>query len=142
MRIANVELTLAKEGHHVFLTGVTPAELLLLVAEHHANVGKDPVVSLVETNLGIGKEEEIEVEFDAKDDKGQPYKKKEKRKVTNIERSPLLEVARLRGKYAGNKVTALFPGASPNLPSTFDEARKIGPTIVLPTAKLTEFRLM
>lgn len=110
MKTANVHMTLTKEGHDVFLTDVTPAELMLLVAEHHHNVGKDPVISLEE----LGDED----------------------------RTPQDEVRRLRLKYAGNKIAALFPGATPSMPTTFEDAKKTGFTQVLPTSKLTEFKLL
>lgn len=42
--------------------------------------------------------------------------------VSEIERRPLDEVKRLRAVYGKAKVNALFPGAIPQLPSTFEEA--------------------
>jgi (2Fe-2S) ferredoxin len=112
MKTADVIINLEKHGHNVWLKGVTPAELQLLVAEHHANAGGKVVEegSLVETE--------------------------------DVERTPAEEVERLRGKYAGNKVVALYPGASPNMPESFDEAIKVGPTLKLPTSKLTQVKLM
>jgi len=49
MKIADITLSLDKSGHDVHLHGVTPAEALLLVAEHHTNAGTDPVKELKET---------------------------------------------------------------------------------------------
>lgn len=129
MKTARVELSLAREGHHVFLNGVTPAELLLLIAEHHANAGGKPVV-----NLTVDTEDVVETGEDGITTVIQV--------PVEIERSPIQEVNRLRGKYAGNKVTYLFPGASPTLPTTFEEVQQTGPTIKLPSAKLTEVKLI
>jgi len=62
-------------------------------------------------------------------------------KETNpVQRTVTDEIQRLRQKYAANKINALFPGTSPNLPATFDEARKAGIGKSLPTNKLTEVK--
>jgi hypothetical protein len=106
MKQANIQLALSK-GHEVFLRGVTPAEVLLLVAEHHGNVGGDPIVQLDEV--------------------------KEELKRTNAE-----ELERLKMKYSTKKLAALYTGAMPNMPETFNEARGLGTKMVLPTAKLME----
>ncbi len=104
MPLCSCRVTLDKAGFDVAVENATPAEILLLVAEHHGNAGGDPIKDLVE--------------------KGSATR-------TNAE-----EVARLKGKYAAAKVNAIFQGAMPNMPATFDEARKIGIGIVLPTNKL------
>jgi len=137
MKLATVTLTLSKDGHHVTLHNVTPAELLLLVAEHHTNAGGNPVVkeSLVET----GDTTKVEVEEDKDDGKGGKTKVKVIKTVTG--RTPAEEVARLRMKYAGNKVSALFQGAIPNMPKDFKEAQELGVKTALPSSKLTEFKV-
>lgn len=106
MKLAELRIRLDKTGWDVPLVDVTPAELMLLVAEHHANAGGDPVLDLKETG--------------------------------EVERTATQEVERLRMKYAANKVKALFQGAIPNVPQTYDEAKKAGIGFVLPTNKLTE----
>lgn len=124
MKLATVTYNLTKEGHYVIRENVTPAEHLLIVAEHHANSGGKPVVSVKET--GVAEVEEV-------DDKGAKKKRP---------RSSAEEVARLRQRYAGNKVSALFQGAMPNMPTTFEEAEKLGVQTILPSSKLTEFKVI
>jgi len=46
MKVASLMLRLDKSGHDVHKVDVTPAEALLLVAEHHANAGGDPISEL------------------------------------------------------------------------------------------------
>ena len=113
MKLATVTYNLTKEGHYVVREDVTPAEHLLIVAEHHANSGGKPVVDVKET--GTAEVEDV-------DEKG--VKKK-----------------RARQRYAANKVSALFQGALPNMPQTFPEAEKLGLQTMLPTSKLTEFKI-
>lgn len=124
MKLATVTYNLTKEGHHVVRENVTPAEHLLIVAEHHANSGGKPVVEVKET--GTAEVEEV-------DEKGAKKKRP---------RSPAEEVARLRQRYAGNKVSALFQGAIPNMPASFKEAEELGVKTVLPSSKLTEFKVV
>lgn len=133
MKLATIVYNLTKEGHHVQRENVTPAEHLLIVAEHHANSGGKPVVSVTPTG------DTGEVEVETKDEKTGVVTKS-KKKVTP--RTPAEEVARLRQRYAGNKVAALFQGAMPNMPTTFEEAEKLGVQTVLPTSKLTEFKVV
>lgn len=123
MKLATVTLNIAKHGHHVVRENVTPAELMVLVAEHHANAGGDPVLEIKET----GDTTKVEVEEGGK-------------KVTKtVEgRKPQDEVARLKTRYAANKINHLFQGAIPNLPKDYKEARELGVRMVLPAAKLTE----
>ena len=123
MKLATVTYNLTKEGHYVVREDVTPAEHLLIVAEHHANSGGKPVVHVQET--GTAEVEDV-------DEKG--VKKKRARSAAE-------EVARLRQRYAANKVSALFQGALPNMPQTFAEAEKLGLQTMLPTSKLTEFKI-
>ena len=60
MKVANIILGLSK-GHEVGLKGVTPAEVLLLVAEHHTNYGGDPVISLEEQKEEVKRTNDEEV---------------------------------------------------------------------------------
>lgn len=88
------------------LNGVTPAEMLYLVASHNPRFGGNPIKDVKETGVSTA--------------------------------TPSEEVARLKGKYVGKKVTALFSGAIPQLPQTFDEAQKLGMELKIPTARLVE----
>lgn len=115
MKLADVVIRLSKEGHDVPRSDVTPAELLLLVAEHHANAGGDPIVSITETGDTTMKEGDETVET----------------------RTVSEEVGRLKMRYGSHKVEHLFQGAIPNLPATFDEAKEIGIHTVLPSSRLT-----
>lgn len=54
MKTATVHLKVDKIGNSVWVQGVTPAELMFLVADNHVNAGGDPVLSLKET-------EEVEI---------------------------------------------------------------------------------
>jgi hypothetical protein len=131
MKLAKVEMTLSREVHHVFLDNVTPAELLLLVAEHTPTVGKNPIINVEETGntddpitrkvVKGGKEEEVT--------------------ETPPPRTSTQEVRRLKQKYHAKKVDALFPGANPNLPEDFKAATEQGGSVVLPTESLAEFKL-
>ena len=136
MKQATVTYNLTKEGHHVVRENVTPAEHLLIVAEHHMYSGGKPVVSVVPT----GDTTKIEVEEEKDDGKGNKTKVKVTKTVA--ERTSAEEVRRLRERYAGNKIAALFPGASPTLPTSYEEAEKIGVQTILPTSRLTEFKVV
>ena len=48
MLVATISLTQNKLGSAVILYGVTPLEAAMLTAEHHQNVGKEPVTLLSE----------------------------------------------------------------------------------------------
>jgi hypothetical protein len=127
MKLATVVYNLTKEGHHIQRENVTPAEHLLIVAEHHANSGGKPVVSVKET----GDTTKVEVEEGGK-----------KVVKTVPARTAADEVARLSGRYAANKINFLFPGADPKMPTTFEEAEKRGVQLRLPSSKLTEFNVV
>ncbi len=57
MKTANIILNMDRIGASVVKKGVTPPELMFLVAMHHSNVGGDPVMKL--------EENEEEIEFSA-----------------------------------------------------------------------------
>lgn len=136
MKLATVVYNLTKEGHHIVRENVTPAEHLLIVAEHHANAGGKPVVSVKET----GDTTKVEVEEEKDDGKGGKVKVKVTKTVPA--RTAADEVTRLSGRYAANKINFLFPGADPKMPTTFDEAEKRGVQLRLPSSKLTEFNVV
>ena len=60
MKLANIGLALTK-GHEVHLKGVTPAEVLFLVAEHHQNVGGDPIIHIEELKDEVKRTNEDEL---------------------------------------------------------------------------------
>lgn len=60
MKVANIGLALFK-GHEIHLKGVTPAEVLLLVAEHHTNYGGDPILHLEELKEEVKRTNDEEV---------------------------------------------------------------------------------
>jgi len=137
MKLATVILNLSKEGHHVTREHVTPAELALLVAEHHVNAGGKPIDMDSDEKFAkraITETGDTAVEV-GKDEKGNATKKTVPARSTGDEKK------RLMGRYAGNKVNAMFPGAMPQMPSTYEEAYKLGLGTVLPSSKLTEVKI-
>jgi len=46
MRSASIRIKTDKNGSEVSLENVTPAEMLLLVAEHHQMAGGDPIIEI------------------------------------------------------------------------------------------------
>lgn len=137
------------KNHTVVLKGVTPIEALLLVAEHHRQVGGCPVELLtkpvptrvVKTTTHIvkqdrkmtgkdaeGKEVDVMVSVDV------PVVVEE---VVEKDRTEDQEGDRLRQKYGAKKVDALFSKIR-NLPKTFDEALSKGISVNLPTNGMIE----
>jgi len=112
MKTCSAEIHLTKEGHSVVRSEITPAELLILVAMHHANSG----------GKVIGTNEKGELLITPGPD---------------VTRTPAEEKARLRMRYAGNVVESTFPGASPNMPDTFKAAYELGLKTVLPASKMS-----
>lgn len=129
MKQANVDLKIDKFGSTIPLTGVTPAELFYLVADHHQNAGGDPVVTLTETGEAVTFTGEMK-----KNTKGvdEPVLRP---------RSESEELARLRMKYPSNRLGKIFGGYAPRLPETFEEARKGGIGMVLPSNNLVDHKL-
>lgn len=117
MKLATIRINLTKEGHEVIRENVTPAELALLTAEHHAASGGKPF------------------EIDSKGD----FSNDSVKETGDVkERTTGEEKQRLKSRYAANKVEAMFPGASPNMPTDFKSAYKLGLGTILPATKLTE----
>ena len=109
VKLCNFEMKTDKFGSTITVENCSPAEMLLLCAEHGENAGGDPVVS-------ITKEWEVE----ATDEQ---------------------VLGTLYGRYRATKVNALFPGTSPVLPKTFEEARSKGVGRRLPHERLIEHKL-
>lgn len=130
MKQADIELQLGQKWT-VPLTGVTPAEVLYLVADHHRNAGDDPIVSLVE------KGEAVTFTGETKKDE-----KTGKEIPLSHPRTTQEEIARLRMKYPAKNLSKVFgSGYSPQFPETFEEARKAGVGIVLPSNNLIDHKL-
>lgn len=127
MQVRSCRVKLSKD-QDVPLKEITPAEACLLVAEHHRNVGDSAIHDLGPVIRTTS--EKVFVDGKHTDNKVT------RTEFTEVERTVVEEIARLKGKYGVRKVTALFPGAIPQLPTTFDEAIKIGITTVLPEEKL------
>lgn len=53
MPLADIRLKLDKNGSDIVVKNVTPAQLLFLVAEHHANAGGSPVTSIKPTGKTV-----------------------------------------------------------------------------------------
>lgn len=59
--------------------------------------------------------------------------------IEGVARTATDEVARLSAKYGKFKINKVFPGAIPQLPETFDEAKKIGQQLEMPQSGLGSF---
>jgi hypothetical protein len=134
MAIADCRVHLDKL-HDVPKVGVTPAEVVLLVAQFHQAKGDIPVHALVphvERKLKLDANKKIvrnEETFEAL------YDNVETRFVV---RAAHQEVGRLKSKFGAKKVEAIFPGVNPTLPTTFREALQMGVSTVLPNATLSK----
>ena|ERR1041385_6882731 len=126
MKLATVIVGLYK-GHEVVLHDVTPAEVLFLVAEHNASYGGDPIIGpVVET----GDTDTIKTTVDGKE-----VVKMREKPWTAVD-----EVDRLRRKYGEVKCNILFPGSSPTVPTSYDEAREKGVKVKISPGRLSEQR--
>lgn len=156
MDLAIIRLKQEKNGNDVELKYVTPAEVLLLVSDHQFFAGGNPVkiVKIVPSEEEEQKIEELQADEKRltklaetiASDENMPYDTRVNRQkyVQNqldsvrdrLRRQEHLqtrrkfttkqEVDRLSGKYGRKRVTTAFPGAMPNLPSTFEEAIEAG----------------
>lgn len=53
-----------------------------------------------------------------------------------VKRTKQQEVVRLRGRFSANKLKAVFPGANPELPMTFEAALDMADQVSVPSAML------
>jgi hypothetical protein len=143
-------------GNSIPLKNVTPAELMILVADNHSNAGGNPIVAkkeippeheeaaLKQADKAIAAVEEAidkinednSMDPDVQAKRLRLYGNKLNRlqnqvdKLKNIQRlrllSPSQERDRLMRTYGEKRVKSLFPGAMPTLPSNFDEATQAG----------------
>jgi len=128
MKQADIELQIDRYGSTVPLKGVTPAEALYLVADHHVSAGKDPIISLVETGEAM-----TITGTEKKDGKEVPVLRP---------RSNGEEINRLRMKYPAKNLVKVFGSSyEPNLPSDFARARQAGVGVALPSGNLIDHKL-
>lgn len=155
MKLADVLLKIDRIGSTVPLQRVTPAEVMFLVADHHANAGGDPIVKLVEVEEGTDEKhiEALQQQLESLDKQRDELDLLEitpeihQRRLKTIEAQiktkqdgldfyrrrvalrtirPADERVRLASKYGARRIKAFFPGNIPNLPETFEEARRQG----------------
>ena len=119
MKEATIILNLSKEGHHVTKANVTPVEALLLVAEHHRNVGGNPIEVVKDTV------KDVTTKKDGKD----------------VARTDDEELARLRGKYPAGKIKALLTEVK-HFPDTFEKAIELGTGLQLPSGAIAATKLL
>lgn len=121
--------------HDLPKVGVTPAEVVLLVAQFHKQKGDMPVHAM----------EWHKVTTPKLDDKKKIVRNGEDNtaimdvvEVKTVKREPHQEIGRLKSRYGAQKVEALFPGANPTLPQTFKSALQMGMSVAIPGASLTK----
>ena len=109
MQTCNCRLIVGEKGSDIPKTGITPAEFVILGLMHKGNAGKMPL-----TDIKVLDEpaltEVVLVEGGNQVTKYRP-------------RTVLEEKRRLSGLYTKAVVAKLFPGAKPQFPDNFDEAR-------------------
>ena len=125
MKQADIWLKVDKVGSNIPIKGVTPAEVLYLVADNHANVGGDPIESLTVTGdamVHTGEEKD-----------GKP--------VTRLRKDDE-ELMRLRLKYPARNIGRIFgSGYAPKFPEDFEQARKAGVGMMIPAGNLIDHKL-
>lgn len=140
MLLAEVQVQTNQLGSTLHLRNVTPAELMFLAAAYSQHSGGRPIRSLVleETEEQVPVKEHHDemvvngVLVPARDVITQMVTKKTGKRKTAT-RSAVEERNRLYAKYGKLRVQALYPGAIPQLPSTFNEAVRTGLSAELPS---------
>lgn len=118
---------------------ITPPELMLLCAMHHANAKGNPAEVITPTPET--KDEIVEVM------RPNPLKNGALEKVSEIQSKPTGKVKTvtmepramklfLVGRYGAEKVEKLFPGATPKFPTKFRQAMMDGIGTALPNSRL------
>lgn len=154
--LANIRLKMDQFGSDVEKKNVTPAEVLLLVADFHPYAGGDPIKTLKQ----VPEKAELERLAELQADIEQLTKRhaetvdllditeevREKRlesfrtRITSLQSQlddlrvingrrkldSIQEKQRLIFSYGRKKVERIFPGSSPNLPTDFDSAKRAG----------------
>jgi len=154
-----------KVGSNVEIKHISPAEAILLVSDHHANAGGNPIEqltvladdaeqeqidSLEADQERIGKQLEdldtADVVFDVKERRANYLRDRLTSIKERLDRlrflqarrkfTPTQEVNRLRSKYTAARVDKAFPGAIPQLPEDFPEAVEAGLKIKTTSGRL------
>lgn len=120
------------------IRNVTPAEVALLVAEHHRNAGGMPI-----ENLGRQTDKKGKAMVYTEDEHGVETGTMKEVFVerAEIQVDPRAERSRLANKYRASKVAALFPGLVPSFPTTFRQAMEAGLSTTMPDERLLDFDL-
>jgi len=138
-----VKLKTDKLGNSIILKGVTPAELMFLVADNHQQAGGDPVVELVR------EKKKVVGEVVNRDGEGRPILDAQENPVmvkgwVDSEEENFLKISakqerdRLARKYGSKRISKFYPGPIPTFPTSFEEARENGIGQVTPSERLLE----
>jgi hypothetical protein len=155
-KVANIVLKMDKIGNSVPKNYVTPAEVMFLTADHHANAGGDPIVALEEIELSTDEAglkqaqiqlEKVEAQRAAVDEDmnitpevrhsrleslnhswqaSQDAVAKWKNRLGLRKLDSSAEKRRLSAIYGGARVSRVFPGSIPALPETYEQAKMAG----------------
>src|SRR5204863_676997 len=165
MELANVIIKVNQFGSTVPRTHVSPAELMFIVADHHALAGGDPVLQLkiVDPTEDEKPLKKLQGELEAAEvkladlenieltDEIRERREKKIRGIVKLKQdqiqdilnarrrrnfSPAMEREYLRSRFGAKRVNHLFPGAIPQFPTSFEEARAAGVGSELPTERL------
>lgn len=140
MKTATVRLKQDKIGCEVVLKGVTPAELMFLIADNHIRAGGDPVMELtIEKKKVLGEVEERDPTGRVVLVDGKPHMIPglvDSDEDNELNLSPSQERNRLGARFGVNRIKKFYPGPIPTLPQTFEEARQAGIGAEAPTERL------
>lgn len=135
--LADVLLKIEK-GTEIWRYGITPAEVMLLVAEHHLGAGEMPIKQIV---LRADKVAQLQNTAKTSDDPKERAQAEgqltdPKKTQTSIEVDPRELKGYLIGRSTGEKVEKLFPGSEPKFPKGFKRAMQLGLGAKLPDSGL------
>lgn len=164
--LAIVVIKTDKIGNSIELKPVTPAQLMFLVADNAVNAGEDPVKSLTiipddseeeKINELQAKVEELTELYNKANNDETITPEIQERRLSSFQRridsardgiarlqaqrnlrfiTPSEEKERLISRYGGMKISKIFPGEIPQLPKSFEEARKVGLKTKVPVTRL------
>ena len=156
MKLAHITLKVDRFGNTVRRNYVTPAEVMLLTAEHRQNAGGNPILSVqevAESSLrslladAEAERDKLQAKYDIDQDDTSITEEIRERRITSLRSrivnandridhlngliaistaSPANEKRRLVSRYGAKKVEVVFPGRIPQIPSSFEEAREAG----------------
>jgi len=154
--LCTVRIKTTQIGSNVLLKNVTPAELMYLIADNHKEAGGEVIVGdivIQDEEAEQAQVVKLQAEKKAYEEKLALIDKadladevREKREaavqqqiriredaiaklayITMVRTlGPMDERQRLAGKYPSNRLAKFYPGQVPQLPTTFDEARRHG----------------